>query len=128
LEVKTEEGTYTCSLFFNSELILSIEYIHSVSLTKVIDKFKISKEGIWAIESRWQQFDAGQSTDFTKVEGNFFVKEMNLFLGKKWCYWFIPLNRVNVKLGQKEIFNNIEKEGKVLFEVKKKPVVFILFD
>lgn len=126
LEVRTEEGTYVCSLFFNSDITLTLTYTHSVSLTKVVDKFRITKDGIWAIESRWQQFDAGQSIDFTRVEDEFFVKDMNLFLGKEWTYWFIPLNKVSIKLNEKCIFQNIEKEGKVKFYLKRKPVVVIL--
>ncbi|MBC7332470.1 MAG: DUF1850 domain-containing protein [Synergistetes bacterium] len=128
LEIKTEEGTYVCSLFFNSNIILSIEYIHSVSLTKVIDKFKINEKGIWAIESKWQQFDAGQPIDFNRLEGKFFVKDMNLFLGKEWSYWFIPINKASIKLGKKVIFKDIEVEGKVVFGIKRKPLLLALFN
>lgn len=126
LEVKTEEGTYLCSLFCNSDVILVLTYIHSVSLTKVIDKFRITRDGIWAIESRWQQFDAGQPIDFNRTENGFFVKEMNLFLGKEWTYWFIPLNKVSIKLNEKYIVKNMEKEGKVRFNLRRMPLILTL--
>ncbi|MCX8128116.1 MAG: DUF1850 domain-containing protein [Synergistetes bacterium] len=127
LEIRTEEGTYICSLFFNSEVIITLSYIHSVSLTEVIDKFKVTGDGIWAIESRWQQFDAGQPIDFNRIENGFFVKEMRLFLGNEWIYWFIPLNRPSIRLDGKYLVQEMRKEGKVKFKLRKEPLVFIIF-
>ncbi len=128
LEIQTEEGTETCSLFLNPEIILEVYYTHSVSLTAVVDIYRINKNGIWAIEERWQQFDAGQPIDFSKIEKGFFIKEMNMFLGKEWSYWFIPLNRASIKLGSKYVFHEIKKEGKVIFRVKRAPFLFTLIN
>lgn len=126
LEVRTEEGTAFCSLFFNSEIILKVSYTHSVSLTQVIDTYRIDRKGIWAIEERWQQFDAGQPIDFDEIETGFFIKKLNMLLGREWSYWFIPINKVSIVLNNEYIFRDIEREGKVVFRIKKIPLIITL--
>lgn len=115
-----------CYYPLGSNSTLEISYIHSVSLTKVVDVYRISKDGIYAFQERWQDFLAGQPTDFNYREGQFYVKNLNKFLGKSWEYWFIPVNNVTVKINGKVVFAQLEKEGIMKIEVKKIPIFLII--
>ncbi|MBO8175492.1 MAG: DUF1850 domain-containing protein [Thermococcus sp.] len=115
-----------CYYPLGSNSTLEIDYTHSVSLTKVIDIYRVSKDGIYALQERWQEFLAGQPTDFDYRAGKFYVKNLNTFLGKSWEYWFIPVNNVTVKIDEKVVFVQPEEEGIMKIEVKKVPILLII--
>ena len=125
LRIETKEGTFYCPLF-SSTITMIISYTHSVSLTKVVDIYKVNSKGIWAVEEKWQQFDAGQPLDFQKAENGFFIKKLNMFMGKEWKYWFIPLNNVSIRMNSDFIVHDMKREGIVDFAVVKVPLISIL--
>ncbi|MCD6419227.1 MAG: DUF1850 domain-containing protein, partial [Synergistetes bacterium] len=102
-EVGSREGVVRCLLLH--PLKVQISYTHSVSLTKVIDTYRVSKEGIWAIEERWQQFDAGQPLNFQGIKNGYFVKKLNMYMGKSCRYWFIPINDVSIRVEKKVVLS-----------------------
>ena len=124
LEVKFNEETI-CYSPLTSNLTLIVDYIHSVSLTKVVDVYCINKSGIFAVQERWQQFDAGQPLE-ANVEDGFYVKNMNMYLGESWEYWFIPLNNVTIMLNGKIIFSKPREEGIMRFELLKVPAIIAI--
>ena len=115
-----------CYSPITSDLILKVGYKHSVSLTQVIDEYRVNGTGISVVQERWQDFEAGQPME-GRIEDGFFVKDMNMFLGKSWEYWFIPLNNVTLELDGRRINFHLEREGIMQFEVTKIPVVISLF-
>ncbi|WP_169302206.1 DUF1850 domain-containing protein [Ferroglobus placidus] len=117
LEVKFDD--YALIIPLSSTLLLSVEYVHSVSLTKVIDVYMVNESGIYFVETKWQEFEAGQPLNGS-VEGKFFVKKANKYLGKEWKYWFIPLNNFTIKVG-KSVFHQPNGEGFLEFRVKTVP-------
>lgn len=125
LEVKFNEETI-CYTPVTSNLKLMVDYTHSVSLTKVVDVYRVNNSGIFAVQEKWQQFDAGQPLE-AHVENGFFVKNMNMYLGKSWEYWFIPLNNVTVMLNGKIVFSKPDEEGILKFELLRIPAVMIAF-
>ena len=100
---------------------VEIVYLHSVSHTKVWDVYVVNGSGIYAVEQRWQQFDAGQPLDFDRIENGFFVKDLSLYLGPSLEYGFIPFNNASVRVGD-VTFRNVEKLD---FEVENVPA-FVL--
>ncbi len=100
--------------------MLSVEYTHSVSLTKVVDVYLVNKSGIYAFEERWEDSFAGQPVNGT-FENDLFVKKMNRSLGKKWEYWFIKLNNFKIWIDEKQIFDQPEEEGHLTFEIRQIP-------
>lgn len=124
LEIKFNEKV--CYYPLISNFTLMVAYTHSVSLTKVIDVYRIDKTGIYAIQEKWQQFDAGQPLDIQYTEEQFYIKSMNMFLGKSWEYWFIPLNNATVKIDEKVVFVQPEEEGVMRFEIKNVPAILTI--
>lgn len=124
--IEIEFNDFKCYYRFHSNSTLKIDYTHSVSLTKVIDIYKISNEGIFAVEERWQEFLAGQPIDFNYRIKGFYVKRINKFLGKKWEYWFIPINNATITLDKKLVFIQPEEDGLMRLEIKKAPLLVII--
>lgn len=121
LEIRFNENT-VCYSPILSTLTLEVNYKHSVSLTNVVDVYKVDGSGISVIQERWQEFEAGQPMD-GRFENGYLVKDMNLYLGKSWEYWFIPLNEVSVEVDEKEINFKPEEEGIMQFRVVRNPLL-----
>lgn len=115
-----------CYCPIGSNSTLEVVYTHSVSLTKVIDVYRVSRDGIYALQERWQEFLAGQPTNFDYRAGKFYVKSLNIYLGKSWEYWFIPVNNVTVKINGRIVFVQPREEGIMKIEVKKVPILLII--
>ncbi|MCD6419523.1 MAG: DUF1850 domain-containing protein [Synergistetes bacterium] len=124
-EVESKEGVVRCLLLH--PLKVRISYTHSVSLTKVIDTYRVSKDGIWAIEERWQQFDAGQPLNFQGIKNGYFIKKLNMYMGKSWRYWFIPINDVSIRVEKKVVLSHMKKQGILEFKVDRVPLIMVLF-
>ena len=120
--LELDVGGNTCFIFGDAKL--SVEYTHSVSLTKVVDTYEINASGIYIVEERWQQFDAGQPINFDRIEDGYYVKSKVEYLGNSWQYWFIPINNASVKVGDRVFYH---REGVLKFEVKSVPLVLALF-
>ncbi|RLI79728.1 hypothetical protein DRP05_02990 [Archaeoglobales archaeon] len=123
LQLKFNEKTIRC-VPITSSLKLTVDYTHSVSLTEVTDVYCVNSSGIFAVQERWQEFEAGQPLEGYAEDG-FFVKDMNMYLGKSWQYWFIPLNNVTVTLNGNVVLSKPSEEGILEFEVFKIPAVMI---
>lgn len=115
-----------CYYPLGSNSTLEVVYTHSVSLTRVIDVYRVSKDGIYALQEKWQEFLAGQPTNFDYRAGKFYVKNLNIYLGKSWEYWFIPVNNVTVKINGRLVFVQPKEEGIMKIEVKKVPILLII--
>ncbi|WP_167885334.1 MULTISPECIES: DUF1850 domain-containing protein [unclassified Thermococcus] len=124
--IRIEFNDKICYYPLGSNSTLEIDYIHSVSLTKVIDVYRVSKDGIYVLQEKWQEFLAGQPTNFDYRAGSFYVKNLNTFLGKSWEYWFIPINNVTVKIDGKIVFIQPNEEGIMKIEVRKAPILLII--
>ncbi len=99
---------------------LSVEYTHSVSLTKVVDVYRINESGIYAYEEKWQEFLAGQPLNGSP-EGEFFVKRLDKSLGKEWMYWFIEVNHFRLVLDGRPVFEQPAEDGLLVIRVKEVP-------
>ncbi|BAD85125.1 hypothetical protein TK0936 [Thermococcus kodakarensis KOD1] len=75
---------------------ITIEYIHSVERSEVVETLKVNSSGIYAIGMKWKDFGAGLPEDFQEWNGSWYEKRINIYLGKSLDYWFIPLNRANI--------------------------------
>ena len=121
--IGVEFGGSECYYHLEPNSTLEVHYTHSVSLTKVVDVYRLSKNGIYFTKEMWQEFLAGQPIDFQYKQGEFYVKEANEFLGKSWSYWFIPVNNVTVLVDGNTVFVQPRKEGVLEIEVKEVPYI-----
>ncbi len=126
LALKIEFDGTACYNPVRSGLVLEVDYTHSVSLTKVVDVYRITGNGIYAIQEKWQEFLAGQPIDVQYRSGDFYVKDMNKYLGSSWEYWFIPVNNVTLKINGRVVFVQPPKEGIMRFNIERIPLILII--
>ncbi len=119
LEVKADSKACLVPL---GRVKVEVAYLHSVSHTEVCDIYMVNGSGVYAVEQRWQQFDAGQPLDFDRIENGFFVKELKLYIGSSLDYGFVPFNNASVRVGDITL-KNIEK---LEFEIKSVPVFMLI--
>lgn len=108
------------------ELPITIKYDHSVERGEVIEILEVNKRGVYVLEMRWQNFGAGLPEDFTSIEDNYYVKRPNKCLGKSLTYWFIPLNNVEIKVGDRALLYHPNSEVKISFTLETMPIIEFL--
>lgn len=75
---------------------VTIKYIHSVERSTVIEVLHVNSSGIYAKEMWWKDFGAGLPEDIQFMKNGFYVKKINIPLGKSLDFWFLPLNRAKI--------------------------------
>ncbi len=77
-------------------LNVTIYYIHSVERSPVYEMLKVNGSGIYVVEMKWQDFGAGLPEDIQKLQNGYYVKYVDIYIGKNFSYWFIPLNHAHI--------------------------------
>ncbi|NJE09863.1 DUF1850 domain-containing protein [Thermococcus sp. MAR1] len=112
-----------CYYHMSGNSTLEVHYTHSVSLTKVVDVYSVSRDGLYFIQERWQEFLAGQPIDFDYRDGPFYVKNVREYLGNSWEYWFIPVNNVTITIDGDVAFRQPGNEGVLEIRVGRAPLI-----
>ncbi|ASI99840.1 hypothetical protein A3L02_09830 [Thermococcus celer Vu 13 = JCM 8558] len=97
---------------------ITIFYIHSVERSEIYEGLKVNRTGIYAVEMKWKDFGAGLPEDIQYMENGYYVKKINIYLGKSLDFWFIPLNRAQISVDGSIIFAP-KTETLMKFEVKR---------
>ncbi|WP_084593912.1 DUF1850 domain-containing protein [Palaeococcus ferrophilus] len=100
---------------------VEIDYIHSVERSEIREVLEANSSGLYAKEMWWKDFGAGLPEDIQYMEDGFYVKKINIPLGKSLDFWFIPLNRAEIKVNGETIFAPKE-ETLMRFRVKRCPL------
>jgi len=97
---------------------VTIFYIHSVERSPIYEVLKINATGIYAIEMRWKDFGAGLPEDFQYIDSEgFYVKKIDIYLGKTLQYWFIPENNAEIIVNNHVVFAP-KKDTLIKFQVE----------
>jgi len=76
---------------------ITIYYIHSVERSPIYEVLWVNSTGIYAIQMRWKDFGAGLPEDIQYVDAQgFYVKNIDIYLGKNLSFWFIPINQAHI--------------------------------
>ncbi len=82
-------GIHLMTIFWGEKNI-TIFYIHSVERSEIYEGLKVNRTGIYAVEMKWKDFGAGLPEDIQYMENGYYVKKINIYLGKSLDFWFIP--------------------------------------
>ena len=102
-----------------------INYIHSVQRSEITEILKANKSGFYVTEMRWKDFGAGLPEDIQYTENGYYVKRVNIPLGKDFSFWFIQLNQANISVNNESILTPTT-ETLVNFEVKRCPLLLAI--
>lgn len=97
---------------------VEIDYVHSVERSEVREVLEANSSGLYAREMWWKDFGAGLPEDIQYMQDGFYVKRIDIPLGKSLDFWFIPLNHAKIKVNGKLAFS-IKEETLVKFRVKR---------
>jgi hypothetical protein len=103
---------------------ITVEYLHSVERSEVVETLKVNRSGIYATGMRWKDFGAGLPEDFQEWNGSWYEKRINIYLGKSLDYWFIPLNQANITVDNSIAFAP-RSDTLIKFRVKSCPILLI---
>nr|WP_209477679.1 DUF1850 domain-containing protein [Thermococcus stetteri] len=103
---------------------ITIEYIHSVERSEVVETLEVNRSGIYATGMKWKDFGAGLPEDFQEWNGSWYEKKINIYLGKSLDYWFIPLNQANITVDGSRAFAP-RSDTLIKFRVKSCPILLI---
>ncbi|RKX47102.1 MAG: DUF1850 domain-containing protein, partial [Thermotogae bacterium] len=73
----------------------------------------------------WKDFGAGLPEDIQYSENGYYVKKVNIPLGKSLSFWFIPPNHAKISVNE-EVILSPTKETLVNFNVKKCPLILAI--
>jgi len=104
---------------------IKIAYIHSVQRSEIIEELKANKTGLYVTGMWWKDFGAGLPEDIQYSEDGYYVKKVNILLGKSLSFWFIPLNHAKISVNE-EVILSPTKETLVNFNVKKCPLILVI--
>ncbi len=122
LVITDENHSYTGIL---GEKEIEITYIHSVQRSEIVEILKANKTGLYVAEMWWKDFGAGLPEDIQYSENGYYVKKVNIPLGKSLSFWFISSNQAKIAVN-KEVILSPTEDILVNFKVKRCPIILIL--
>jgi len=109
---------YSSRVYRLGDAKIEIDYIHSVARSEVREVLEVNSSGIYAKEMWWKDVGAGLPEGFKYIKDGFYVKKINIPLGKSLNFWFIPLNKAEIKVNGEIVFAPKEKTL-IKFRVKR---------
>ena len=126
LEVGAEGDSHTWVTSLREQARVTVGYVHSVEQTWVEESYEVSRDGLRLHSTRWQSFGAGLPDEYDYYEDGFYVKELELDMGTSLSYWFTPLNRVEICVGERVVFRGPEQPSRVNARVRRMPLAGLL--
>ncbi len=102
--------------------MLTISYLHSVERTPIEESYQVGVAGLRLREMRWQSFGSGLPDEYDRSENGFYVRSMDVGLGRRLEYWFLPLNDVRIVAGTEMLFQGPAEPSRVSIRVRLVPL------
>jgi hypothetical protein len=112
---------------FIGEKEMEITYNHSVEKSNVIEIYKVNESGIYLIKMEWKDFGAGLPQDYQYINNGYYVKVVNIYIGKNITYWFIKDNQAKIIVDGKLLLN-VNNNSLIKIKVEKWPIILILME
>jgi len=114
------------------EVEMTLEYVHSVERTTVIEVFKIRNDGIYLEKFLWQSFGSGLPSEpintklsITEVKGFYCIDNIGKNLGFEITAWFIPENMCKVRINDRYI-TRLDNGGLLVIRLAYKPIAELM--
>jgi hypothetical protein len=105
-----------------------VGYVHSVELTWVEETYVVDSDGLRLARMRWQSSGAGLPDEYDSYAEGFYVRELDIDIGRVLDYWFIPLNRVEISVDGAVVFRGPDLPTRVVVRVRRVPVAVSILD
>ena len=119
--VEVSDGVRGCAdvLRPGSCVSVTLDYLHSVEQTRVEETYDVCGGGIWLRKMEWKSFGAGLPSEYDYYANGAYVKDTDIDVGKTLSYWFLPLNRVEIRVNGRLVFEGPEEPSRVNVRVRR---------
>ena len=125
VQVAADDGSPVRRCLFAGPTVVTVSYVHSVERTPVLETYVARLAGLRLGEVRWQSFGAGLPDEYDAREDDFYVRRMDVELGRRLDYWFLPLNQVQISVGERLVFEGPAAPSRVSVFVRFVPLVAV---
>ncbi len=126
VEIAADEGSPAGRVWLREATAVTVSYIHSVERTPVRESYQASIAGLRLREVKWQSFGAGLPDEYDDYEDGFYVKRMDVELGRRLECWFLPLNQVQISVGSRVVFEGPAEPSRVSLRIRHVPVLTVI--
>jgi len=128
LEVAVEGSPPAGRMWLRSDVSVVVGYVHSVERTWVEETYVAGRDGLHLTMMRWQSFSAGLPDEYDSCVDGFYVKGLDVHMGRTIDYWFLPLNQAEVSVGGVPVFRGPEQPSRLVVRLRRLPVVVRVVD
>ena len=126
VEISADDGSPVGRVWLRETTVVTVSYLHSVERTPVRESYQAGIAGLRLREVKWQSFGAGLPDEYDNCKDGFYVKRVDVELGRKLEYWFLPLNRVQVVVGSRVVFEGPAEPSRVTLRIRYVPVLMVV--
>ncbi|MBN1152724.1 MAG: DUF1850 domain-containing protein [Dehalococcoidia bacterium] len=108
--------------FLRGDVRVTVGYVHSVEQTWVEETYIASPGGLRLVHMKWQSSGWGLPSEYDSIVEGFYVKQLDVDVGSELDYWFLPLNRAEVKVNGEVLFLGPDVPSHVVVRSHRVPV------
>lgn len=128
VEVRTDSARSAWRLCPCDGIGVSVRYVHSVERTWVEEHYQAGRDRLRLNLIRWQSSGAGLPAEYDYYADGYYVREMDVEVGRVLDYWFLPLNDVEVSVGGDVVFRGPDRPSRVTVRVRNVLLAMWLLD
>jgi len=128
LEISAGASPPAQRMRLRDDVSVVVGYVHSVELTWIEETYAVDTDGLRLTRMRWQSSGAGLPDEYDSYAEGFYVRELDIDVGRVLDYWFIPLNRVEISVDGAVVFRGPDLPSRVVVRVLRVPVALSILD
>ncbi len=128
VEITADGSLAAPRMRLRDDMSVVVGYVHSVERTWVEETYVVDSDGLRLVRMRWQSFGAGLPDEYDYQAEGFYVRELDMDIGRVLDYWFLPLNRVEISVDGAIVFRGPELPSRVMVRVRRVPLAISILD
>ena len=112
----------------HDDVSVIVGYVHSVEQTWIEETYVVDSDGLRLARMRWQSSGAGLPDEYDSYAEGFYVRELDIDIGRVLDYWFLPLNRVEISVDGAVVFRGPDLPSRVVVRARRVPVAMSILD
>jgi hypothetical protein len=128
VEVGPDSAASKQKVWVRADCPVTVRYMHSVERTPVEETYHVRYDGMHLSSMRWQSFSAGLPLEYDACVEGFYVRSADVAVGREIDYWFLPLNDVEISVGERVVFRGPEAPSRVVVRMRWLPLAARFID
>jgi len=128
VEITAGASLPTQRRWLRDDVSVIVGYVHSVEKTWVEETYVVDSDGLRLTRMRWQSSGAGLPDEYDFHAEGFYVRELDVDIGRVLDYWFLPLNQAEISVEGTVVFRGPDSPSHVVVRVRRVPVFVSILD